>query len=57
MRKLSAAIALAALLVGSPAFAVDDLDKANLGEHWYGPKRTLEELKGHVVFWENWGFQ
>ena len=29
---------------------------ATMGEHWYGPKRTLESTKGHVVLWENWGY-
>ncbi len=55
MRRLFAAIALACVLT-TPAFAIDPLDKATLGEHWYGPKRTLEDMRGHIVFWENWGF-
>ena len=32
------------------------LDKAvSLGEHWYGDKINLEELKGRVVLYEFWG--
>ena len=27
-----------------------------LGEHWYGPERTLEDLKGRVVLIEDWGY-
>jgi len=27
----------------------------SLGTHIYGPKLTLEDLKGHVVVIENWG--
>ena len=55
MRKLILAAA-AALLLPSAALAADDLDKANLGQHWYGPDRTMESLKGHIVLWENWGY-
>ena len=52
------ALALGGLLsFASPGSAsVSGLDSANLGEHWYGPERTLETLKGHVVLWENWGY-
>jgi len=51
---LLAAFALG--LLQAPAFAVGDLDKANFGEYWCGPKRTPESLKGHVVLWEDWGY-
>ena len=50
---------LAALLVGlaqAPTLAADDLDKASFGTYWYGPERTPESLKGHIVLWENWGY-
>jgi len=43
-------------LFQAPAFAVGDLDQATLGEYWYGPQRTLASMKGHVVLWENWGY-
>jgi len=33
-----------------------ELSKVTLGEHWYGPKVELEELKGKVVLLEFWGF-
>jgi hypothetical protein len=58
MRKSLIALAMGALLCGAPlAFAkVSSLEGANLGEHWYGPERTLDGLKGHVVLWENWGY-
>lgn len=33
------------------------LDKVQLGEHWFGPKRDLEGLKGHVVLLVFWGLK
>jgi hypothetical protein len=50
---------LAGLLVGifqMPVFAADSLDKANFGTYWYGPERAPDSLKGHIVLWENWGY-
>ncbi len=50
---------LAAFVIGllqSPALAVGSLDQASLGEHWFGPERTPASLKGHIVLWENWGY-
>lgn len=35
---------------------VTSLEGANIGEHWSGPKFTLEELKGRVVMFELWGY-
>ena len=55
MRKLIFA-ALVAVLLPAAARAADDLDKATLGQHWYGPERTMDGLKGHIVLWENWGY-
>lgn len=56
MRKLLVAAA-ALLLLPSAAFAkVESIEGAGLGTHWYGPPRTLEGLKGHIVLWENWGY-
>jgi len=55
MRKIVIS-ALAALLLQGTAYAVEPLDKASLGEHWYGPKQTMDSLKGHIVVWENWGY-
>jgi hypothetical protein len=49
-----AAVLLSALLV-SPAALAGELEKVNLGEHWYGPNLKLEDLKGHVVLFEAWG--
>lgn len=49
--------AAAVVLMQATAFAkVDGIENATLGEHWYGTPRTLESLKGHVVLWENWGY-
>jgi hypothetical protein len=31
------------------------LEKVNLGENWYGPKLSLDDLKGRVVLIEFWG--
>ena len=56
MRKILLSAA-AVLLFQATAFAkVESLENANLGEHWFGTPRTLESLKGHVVLWENWGY-
>jgi hypothetical protein len=54
MRKLLLAAAIVAVVQGT-ASAADDLDKVNMGQHWYGPERTLASLKGHIVLWEKWG--
>jgi hypothetical protein len=56
----SAALIVAAGLVlgfGSVSEAkVESMDGMNLGEHWFGPKRTMADLKGRVVMVEMWGF-
>lgn len=50
-------IALALLAVSGVAQAkVESLEGANLGTWWYGPKYTLEDLKGRVVLIEMWGY-
>jgi hypothetical protein len=50
-------VALTVLLLHGTAFAkVQGLEGATEGTHWYGPKHTLESMKGHVVIWENWGY-
>jgi hypothetical protein len=56
MRKLLVAAFALLLFTGNARAACQSLDGANLGAHWYGPKRSMEELKGHVVLWENWGY-
>ncbi|MBL4844221.1 MAG: hypothetical protein JKY65_01735 [Planctomycetes bacterium] len=58
MKLRCTAVALGLMLsLGGPAFAkVESLDGVNLGEHWYGPKRTEADLKGRVVMIEEWGF-
>ena len=56
MRKLLVTAFALLMLQGSAFAKCESLTGANLGEHWYGPKRTLEGLKGHVVLWENWGY-
>ena len=52
------AMALGMLLaLGSVAAAeVAPLDQVNLGEHWFGPKYSPDDLKGRVVMLEQWGF-
>jgi hypothetical protein len=31
------------------------IESVRLGDHWYGPKLTTEDLKGRVVLIEFWG--
>lgn len=31
-------------------------DAFKFGEHWYGPKYTMDDLKGRVVLLEDWGY-
>ena len=56
MRKFFIAAIAVLALQGTASAKVESLEGANLGEHWYGPKRTAEDLKGHIVIWENWGY-
>ena len=36
--------------------ATGGLDGVNLGEHWFGPNLTLDDLKGRIVLLEFWGY-
>ena len=54
-----AALAVPALLT-APAVAQSEgekseIEKISLGEHIYGPKVTVEDLKGRVVLIDFWG--
>lgn len=42
---------------GESATAEVFLKDVKLGEHWYGPEWTLEDLKGRVVLFEFWGLK
>ena len=44
------------LLQGTAFAKVSSLEGSSLGTHWYGPERTADGIKGHVVLWENWGY-
>ncbi len=55
MRRAVGALAVTLLVVGTAWAKVQSIEGASLGEHYYGPPRTLDGLKGHVVLWENWG--
>jgi hypothetical protein len=49
-------VASAFLASAMPCFADDvNLEGSDLGEHWLNSERTIDELKGHVVLWENFG--
>ena len=53
---LPALLAFPAFL--SSAFAADttsEVEGLKLGEHWYGPKLEVGDLKGRVVLVEFWG--
>jgi hypothetical protein len=57
MKILMGSIVLAAA-TGLGAGEKDSLlDKVQLGENWFGPKRDLEGLKGHVVLLVFWGLK
>lgn len=58
MRRVAWMLALVAGLM-MPALAqakVTSLEGVSLGEHWYGPNYSLEDLKGRVVMFELWGY-
>jgi hypothetical protein len=47
-------------LAAAPALAGEegtDIEKIKLGEHVYGPKLDIADLKGHVVLLEFWGIR
>lgn len=54
---VGAALAFAVLpaLAGDTESGKSKLESTTLGEHWYGPKLTSEDLKGHVVLVDFWG--
>ena len=56
MRKAIFALALALCLPGIAEAKVTSLEGVNMGEHWYGPKYSAEDLKGRVVMFELWGY-
>lgn len=45
-----------ALLSGVADAQVSSLQGGNLGQHWYGPEYTMDDLKGRVVMVEAWGY-
>ncbi len=54
---LWSAFARLSALCGEPASAQVFLKDVKLGEHWYGPQWTVEDLKGRVVLFEFWGLK
>ena len=56
LRVFAAVVCLAPLAL-APARAEDpvNLSSVKLGEVHYGPRVSLEELKGHVVLIDFWG--
>lgn len=56
VRSVVAALGLLVGLSGAAFAKVESLEGVNLGEHWAGPKRSPDELKGRVVLIELWGF-
>jgi hypothetical protein len=56
MRRFLFAAAAVLLLHGTALAKVESLEGAREGAHWYGPKYSLEDMKGHIVIWENWGY-
>lgn len=56
MRKAIFALVLALCVPGLAEAKVTSLEGVNLGQHWYGPKYTEDDLKGRVVMIELWGY-
>ena len=56
MQKSIWILALALSIPGLAEAKVTSLEGATLGEHWYGPNYSLEDLKGRVVMFELWGY-
>lgn len=56
MRRLLFTAAVVLALHGTAFAKVQSLEGASEGAHWYGPKYALADLKGHIVIWENWGY-
>lgn len=54
--RMAAAVGLVVGLSTASLAKVESLEGASLGEHWAGPKRSVDELKGRVVLIELWGF-
>jgi hypothetical protein len=60
MRSLAAFASMAFLALPAALAeeaAKTDLDELKLGEHIYGPKVDLEDLKGRVILVEDWGLK
>ena len=56
---LLAAVSLAAIpltAVKAEPKGEANLAGVTLGEHWYGPDYTLDDLKGRIVLLEFWGY-
>lgn len=56
MRRMALALALVLALPGFALAEVKSIEGASLGEHWYGPKYSMEDLQGRVVLIELWGY-
>ncbi len=56
LRRFLFAAAAVMLLHGTAMAKVEKLEGASEGTYWYGPKHNLESMKGHIVIWENWGY-
>lgn len=53
---LALALSLGLLMPTAAEAKVTSLEGASLGEHWYGPNYSMEDLKGRVVLFELWGY-
>jgi len=56
MRRMIPALLLALCLPAMAEAKVESLEGASLGQHWFGPNWSLEDLRGRVVMVELWGF-
>lgn len=55
MGALGLLVGLGLLGSASPGAQAATLGSLKMGEYWYGPNLSLEDLKGRVVLVEFWG--
>ena len=49
------ALAVMPALAGDTESGKSKLESVSIGEHWYGPNWSADDLKGRVVLIDYWG--